>query len=136
MTLALPESSTFKNSDKCNQHFSFSNKKELQWELQEWEYLDVIQSDHQKCTWNVKKIQSDHHEKFMHMKWKIYNGNTYFFLSLVKILKIVCWHLIASQQEKSWEREREGIEESNMKIIDRFSYSDGGTKVKSYFSEE
>ena len=33
-------------------------------------------------------------------------------------------------------REREGIEESNMKIIDRFSYSDGGTKVKSYFSEE
>ena len=32
-------------------------------------------------------------------------------------------------------REREGIEEGNMKIIDRFSYSDGGTCQK-LFSEE
>ena len=107
----------------------------MHWELQEWKYLDVIQSDHEKCTstWNEKKIQSDHDEKFMHMKWKIYNGNTFLKINQNSKNSMLTFDCFTTREIM---REREGIEERNMKIIDRFSYSDGGTKVKSYFSEE
>ena len=69
----------------------------------------------------------------MHMKWKIYNGNTFLKINQNSKNSMLTFDCFTTREIM---REREGIEESNMKIIDRFSYSDGGTKVKSYFSEE
>ena len=86
---------------------------------------------HKHMKW--KKIQSDHDEKFMHMKWKIYNGNTFLKINQNSKNSMLTFDCFTTREIM---REREGIEERNMKIIDRFSYSDGGTKVKSYFSEE
>ena len=86
---------------------------------------------HKHMKW--KKIQSDHDEKFMHMKWKIYNGNTFLKINQNSKNSMLTFDCFTTREIM---REREGIEKGNMKIIDRFSYSDGGTKVKSYFSEE